>query len=40
MAQYNHDPKKVNLIIGGIPIEGFMEGSGITLEPDSDISTT
>jgi hypothetical protein len=40
MAQYNHDPKKINLILGGIPIEGFMEGSGITLEPDSDISTT
>lgn len=40
MAQYNHDPKKVNLIFGGLPIEGFQEGSGISLEPDSDISTT
>lgn len=40
MAQYNHDPKKVNLIMAGLAIEGFQEGSGITFEPDTDVSTT
>lgn len=40
MTQYNHDPKKVNLIMNGIAIEGFQEGSDLMLEPDSDVSTT
>lgn len=40
MAQFNHDPKLVQLIIGGRGINEFQEGSGITLEPSSDVSTT
>jgi len=40
MTQYNHDPKKVTLIFNGVAIEGFQEGTGVMLEPDSDVSTT
>lgn len=40
MAVYNYDPKKYTLTIGVFPITGFQEGTTISLEPDSDISTT
>jgi hypothetical protein len=40
MALYNYDPKKFTFTLGAFPITGFQEGSNISLDPDSDISTT
>jgi hypothetical protein len=40
MAQYNHDPKLVKLVIDGRTIEEYQEGSGITLTAGADVSST
>jgi len=40
MALFTHDPKLVLLSIGGRSIDSFFEGSGITLESETDVSTT
>ena len=39
MATYTYDPAKHFLIIGGVPITGFQDGSDIVLERDAEVFT-
>ena len=40
MALYTYDPKLVKLVIGARTIDSLQEGSSITLEPSTEVSTT
>jgi hypothetical protein len=40
MANYTYDPKLFLLTIGGRSIDSIQEGASISLEPNSDVSTT
>lgn len=39
MPLYTYDPMKIITIVGGIPLEGFSDGSKVTIERISDTFT-
>jgi hypothetical protein len=39
MATYTYSPDKVLCIIGGVPMSGFADGTGITVEREADAFT-
>lgn len=38
-APYTYDPKQVAVIVGGVPLGGFADGSFVTVERSSDAFT-
>jgi len=38
-APYTYDPKQVAVIVGGVPVSGFADGTFVTVERSNDLFT-